>query len=210
MLLFSCSSPMNKKFNQETVKEDIIAIKKKLDSTEMNLLTGTLIRLKLQNKNLKEMTYMEIFKEGKRWKQEQDKIETEQKALAKKALKVEQERVKRLTQSVLVSCYEKGYQEIDYQDYITYKFVIQNKSDKIIRAVKGSITFTNLFDEEIKSLNFVYDQSIGAGKEITWNATTDYNQFIDKDRTLKNKNLKDLKVVWKPEKIIFENGSVLE
>ena len=38
----------------------------------------------------------------------------------------------------------------------------------------------------------------------------EYNQFKDKDQALKNKDLKDIKVVWKPEKIIFEDGSTLE
>jgi hypothetical protein len=33
---------------------------------------------------------------------------------------------------------------------------------------------------------------------------------MDEDQTLKNKDLKDLKVVWKPEKIIFKDGTTLE
>lgn len=208
--LVSCSSPMDKKFNEETAKEDIEAIIGKIDSTDLQLLAGSMIRLKFQDKKLEEMTYGEILEDGKKWKAEQEKIEAEQKALAEKAAKAEAERIKKLTEAVIVSCFEKGYTEVDYQDYITYKFVIQNKSDKAIRAVKGGITFTNLFDEEIKSLNFVYDQPIEAGKEVNWNATTDYNQFKDEDQTLKNKGLKDLKVVWKPEKIIFEDGTTLE
>lgn len=209
-LLFSCSSPMDKKFNEETAEEDIKAVKSELDSTEMKLLAGSMFRLKLQDKKLEEMTYAEILEDGKKWKAEQEKKEAEQKALAERAAKEEAERIKKLTEAVIVSCFEKGYAEVDYQDYITYKFVIQNKSDKAIRAVKGGITFTNLFDEEIKSLNFVYDQPIEAGKQVNWNATTDYNQFMDEDQTLKNKDLKDLKVVWKPEKIIFEDGTTLE
>ena len=210
IFLFSCSSPMDKKFNEETVKEDIQAIKTKIDSTELQLLAGTMMRLKFQDKNLENMTYAEILDNGKKWKIEQAKIEAEQKALAEKALKEEQERIKRLTESVLVSCFSKGYTKVDWEDYITYKFVIQNKSDKNIRAIKGSISFANLFDETIKSLNFVYDQPIEAGKEVTYNAQTDYNQFTDSDKALKNKDLKDLKVIWKPEKIIFEDGSTLE
>ncbi|MBN4047347.1 hypothetical protein JYU05_02280 [bacterium AH-315-P13] len=210
ILIFSCSSPMNKKFNEETAKDDLAKITVKLDSTEIGLLAGTMLRLKLQEENLEKMTYSEILDKGKEWKKEQDKIDAEQKALAQKALKEEQERIKRLTESVLVSCYSKGYSEVDYQDYITYKFVIQNKSNKNIRAIKGGITFTNIFDEEITSLNFVYDKSIEAGEEVTWNATTEYNQFKSEDKTLKNKDLKDLKVIWKPEKIIFEDGTILE
>ena len=33
---------------------------------------------------------------------------------------------------------------------------------------------------------------------------------MSEDKTLKNKDLKDLKVVWNPEKIIFEDGTTLE
>lgn len=210
MLVTSCSSPMDKKYNQETAGEDIVAIRSELDSTKIKLLAGSIIRLKLQDKQLEEMTYAEILKEGEKWKEEKEKKEAEQKALAEKAAKEEAERVKKLSEAVTVSCFEKGFTEYNYEDYITYKFVIKNKSDKKIRAVKGGITFTNLFDDEISSLNFVYDQPIEAGKEVTWNAQTDYNQFEDDDKTLRNKDLKDLRVVWKPEKIIFEDGSTLE
>ena len=201
---------MDRKFNEKTAKEDIEAIKGKIDSTDFNLLAGTMIRLKLQNKKLEGMTYGEILADGKKWKAEQEKIEAEQKALAEKAAKEEAERIKKLSESVMVTCFKKGFAEVDYQDYITYKFVIKNKTDKKIRAIKGEVTFTNLFDEKIKSFNFEYDQPIPAGKQVIWAATTDYNQYMDDDQTLKNKDLKDLKVVWKPEKIIFEDGTTLE
>lgn len=210
IFLFACNSPLDKKFNEETAKEDIEEVKEEIDSTDLKLLAGSMIRLKFQDENLEDMTYGEILENGKKWKAEQDKIEAEQKALAEKAAKEEAVRIKRLNQAVTVTCFDKGYAEYDYDKYITYKFVIKNKSEKNIRAVKGGITFTNLFDDEISSLNFVYDQPIKAGVEVNWNAQTGYNQFIDEDKTLKNKDLKDLKVVWKPEKIIFEDGTTLE
>ncbi|MDB9755887.1 hypothetical protein OAB20_06345 [Winogradskyella sp.] len=209
-LLISCSSPMDKNFNEKTAKEDIEAIRSKIDTTEFQLLAGSMMRLKFKGEKIEEMTYSEILEDGKKWKIEQEKIEAEQKALAEKAAREEAEKFKRLNEAVVVSCFEKGYAKYDYEDYITYKFVIKNKSDKKVRAVKGEISFTNLFDDKISSLSFVYDKPIEAGKEVTWNATTDYNQFKDEDKTLKNKDLKDLKVVWKPEKIIFEDGTSLE
>ncbi len=109
-----------------------------------------------------------------------------------------------------VQCIRKGYKEFDYEEYITYNFIIHNKSNKDIRAIKGVISFTNLFGDEINSLGFVYDEPIKSGRKNNYNATTDYNNFIDKDRALRNKDLKDLKVIWKPEKIIYSDGSTEE
>jgi len=209
-LLIACSSPLDKKFNEQTVKNDMLAVNDKLDSIELGLLAGSIFRLKFQKKNLEEMTYGEILEEGKKWKATQDKIQEEQRVLTEKALIIEKERTEKLSKSVLVSCFDKGYSKIDYEDFITYKFIIKNKSNKNIRAIKGNITFENLFDETIKSLNFVYDQPIKVGDEVNYNAQTDYNQFNDSDKALRNKDLKDIKVIWKPEKIIFEDGSILE
>lgn len=207
---FSCSSPLNRKFNDERAKEDIEELSTKLDSTELMLLAGSMMRLKLQDEKIEEMTYSEILEKGKKWKAEQGKIEAEQIELAAKALKIENDRIKRLSGSLLVSCYSKGFIKYEYEEYITYKFIIQNKSDKKIRAIKGSVTFTNLFDETIKSLNLVYDQPIEAGMEITYSAQTDYNQFKDSDKALRNKDLKDMKVIWKLGKVIFDDGTILE
>ncbi len=120
------------------------------------------------------------------------------------------EKSKILQEIVQVSCIEKSFEEYDYHEFITYKFVIQNKSEKTIRAIKGGITFANIFDEEIRILKLVYDQSIKPGNRVVYDATTDFNQFNDEDRELRSKALKDLKVIWEPEKVIFEGGSLLE
>lgn len=209
-LVISCSSSLNKKFNEDTSKEDFTAIKSEIDSSQFFLLARTMLRLKIQEKKLEDMTYKEILEKGEEWKIEEEERQKEQKELAEKARIEAEIKAKKLTESVIVSCYEKGFTKYNYEDYITYKFIIHNKSDKNIRAVKGSLTFYNLFDEQIKSLNLVYDQIIKAKEKVTYNATTDYNQFRDSDKDLKNKNLEDMKVKWFPEKVIFEDGTTLE
>lgn len=210
ILVVACSSPLDKKYSEDTIQEDAKELRSELDSSDVNLLMGSIFRLTMQQEDLTQMTYGEILENGKAWKAEQDRIEAEQKALQEKAAREEAERVARLQNAVMVTCFKKGYTEIDYQDYITYGFAIQNKSEQDIRAVKGEIIFTDLFDDEIKTLSFTYDQPIKAGATANWNATTDYNQFMDDDVRLKNKELKDLKIVWKPIKVIFQDGSTLE
>lgn len=208
--LFACTSPLDKKFDPETMEADLAEIKSELDSSELMLLATGMMRLQISGKQLQEYTYNQILEDTRKWKKEQAAQEAEQKALAENAKKEEQERIKKLRESVSVSCFYKSFEEINYQKYISYKFVIQNKTDRAVRAVKGSITFTNLFDDEIKSFSFVYDKSIPAGDKVTWNAQTDYNRFLDDDVTLKNKDLDDVKVVWNPEKIMFVDGETLE
>jgi hypothetical protein len=197
-------------YSEKTFQEDAKELQNELDSSEVKLLIGSIFRLTFAQKDLSKMTYGEILEDGKAWKAEQDLKEAEEKALQEKAASEEAERITRLQNTVLVTCFKKGYAELDYQDYITYAFAIQNKSKKDIRAIKGEIMFTDLFDDEIKSIEFTYDQPIKAGTTVNWNGTTDYNQFMDDDVRLKAKDLKDLKVVWKPIKVIFKDGTTLE
>jgi len=124
-LIISCSSPLDKKFSEETAENDISAIKEEIDSTEIMLLAGNMIRLKFQNKKLENMTYQEILDDGKKWKAEQEKIELEQRKLAEKAKRKEELKSRKLSESILVSCFEKSFIKYDYQEYITYKFVIK-------------------------------------------------------------------------------------
>lgn len=210
VILTACSSPLEKTYSEESLEQDAPALKEVLDSNDLNLLLGSILRLTLKGEDLSNMTYNEILEDGRNWKAEQERIEAEQKALQEKAAREEAERIARLQEAVMVTCFKKEFQEVNYQEYITYGFAIENKSDKPIRAIKGTLRFTDLFDDEISSIRFTYDDPVGAGEIAKWNAQTDYNQFDSDDSKLKNKDLEDLKVVWEPIKIIFEDGSSLE
>ena len=95
----------------------------------------------------------------------------------------------------------------DYQDQITMDLKFTNKTDKNVKGVQGTITFYDIFDKEIKTLNIAYDKGIPAGQEKTWNSGTDYNQFMDEDIKLKDVELKDLKYKWEVKTIVYEDGS---
>jgi len=211
-ILASCSSPMNNKYSDATLENDLKAIREAnaLDSTEINLLAMYFVRAKLLNENIDGKSYNEILAEAKIAKQKQEEEERIQRELAEKAKKEEEARIARLKNALTVTIFDKGYAEYDYQEYITYKFAFENKTDKEITAFTGQIMFTDLFDKEIKSLNLTYDDGVAASSIKNYSATTDYNQFMDEDQLLKSKNLKQIKLVWKPEKILFADGSTLE
>ncbi len=212
VILASCSSPMNNTYSDATFENDLKAIREAnaLDSTEMNLLAMYFVRAKLLNESIEGKSYNEILAEAKIAKQKQEEEERIQRELAEKAKKEEEARIARLKNALTVTIFDKGYVEYDYQEYITYKFAFENKTDKEITAFTGQIMFTDLFDKEIKSLNLTYDDGVAASSIKNYSATTDYNQFMDEDQLLKSKNLKQIKLVWKPEKILFADGSTLE
>ena len=212
VILASCSSPMNNTYSDATFENDLKAIREAnaLDSTEMNLLAMYFVRAKLLNESIEGKSYNEILAEAKIAKQKQEEEERIQRELAEKAKKEEEARIARLKNALTVTIFDKGYAEYDYQEYITYKFAFENKTDKEITAFTGQIMFTDLFDKEIKSLNLTYDDGVAASSIKNYSATTDYNQFMNEDQLLKSKNLKQIKLVWKPEKILFADGSTLE
>ena len=63
--------------------------------------------------------------------------------------------------------------------------------------------------EECKNQTVVSEE-LKANSIIKEDFHTDFNEFINNDVTLRDKDLKNLKVLWIPEKIIFANGSTLE
>lgn len=205
-----CTSPLDRKYNPNTLESDAELIRDRIDSTEVELLTGTILRYSLENKPLEGKTYRELIEDGKRYRDEQERIQREQGALAEAAKFEEEERIRRLNEALTVSIFEKGYIERDYEDYIIYKFAFQNKSNKDIVGFTGLVTFSDLFDQEISSLTLSYDDGIKANSRVNWTATTDYNQFKKEDQALRSKDLSKIKLIWKPEQILFKDGTKLE
>lgn len=205
LMILSCSSPLDKKYNEKTLEQDAKEIKEsgKLSDEDAELLIGWILKSKLSGEIIEGKSYSEIVKKAKDYKKEQ-------KELAEKVKQNEEKKRERLGLALTVALYEKGYQEYDYQEYITYSLAFENKTDKEIRALKGTLTINDLFDSEIKSISLTIDERISSKATHKGVYTTDFNQFKDEDVRLKNKSLDDLKVVWTPEKIIFSDGKILE
>lgn len=206
----SCSSPLDKPYKKDNLEEDVIELKKSLSEDEFEMLKGYIVLKSLNDDKMLGKTYGDLLDEAKKLREELQLKEEEEKKLAEKAKAEEAERIKRLGGALTVSLFEKGFTEHNYQEYITYKVAFENKTDKDIKAFTGKIIFNNLFDKEILTTNLTYDDGVPANSTKNWNGQTDFNQFSDRDRRLKNKDLDDLKVNWIPEKIIFKDGSTLE
>jgi hypothetical protein len=113
---------------------------------------------------------------------------------------------------VSVEITNKGFHEADwtskdYDNVITMDVRFTNHTDKDIRGVEGALTFYDIFDNKILSINVTYDEGIPAHSSKVWNAGKRYNQFIDMDVKLKNTELQNLKYKWQMQTVVYDDGT---
>src|SRR5207237_665397 len=101
------------------------------------------------------------------------------------------------------------YHASRYRDEFHIRLALQNKSDRDLRGIKGTVRFKDMFGTEINSIGLSYDDGIPAGKAATYAGTMKYNQFMDEDTRRASKSLDELKVEWIPDTYLFEDGTVL-
>jgi len=116
-----------------------------------------------------------------------------------------------LRKSIDLTVLEKGFRRSDTNggpgNQITIKCTYQNSSAKDIRAFRGKIQFADLFGTEIYTTVLTISDPVTAGQKGNWEGVIEYNQFLGPDRQLRNTELKDMKVTWIPESVIFADGS---
>jgi len=122
--------------------------------------------------------------------------------------------LKELQSALSVSVVNKGFKAPDfenfqYESYITVDFTIKNRGAKAIRAFKGIVSFQTLMGGKVIDTPLELDKAIRPNSALSWTGALTYNQFMDEDQKLKNTDLKDLKVIWRPESILFADGSKL-
>lgn len=212
LTLFSCNSPLDKTYNEDTLETDLkeIVESKKVDTTDLNYIGMYIMRANMLGESLEGKTYNDILKNARELRKKAEADEAEEKALADKAAQEEKLKREVFSKTLTVALYDKGYFEGDYEEYLTYKVAYENKGTKDIRAIKGELLITDLFDTEIKRITMVEDNGLLAGQKMNKTYTTDYNQFMDEDTQLRSKDMEDIKVFWIPEKIIFNDGTTLE
>ena len=102
---------------------------------------------------------------------------------------------------------KKGFSDANYDDSITMDLKFTNKTDKDMKGVQGTVTFYDMFDNEISTTKVAFDKGISAGQSKVWSTGTHYNQFMEEDKKLKDTELKDLKYKWVVTTIVYGDGT---
>jgi hypothetical protein len=110
-----------------------------------------------------------------------------------------------LRKSIDLTVYNKAF--ITSSNQITIKCAYQNSSTKGIRAFRGQLQFADLFGSEIFTTTLTISDPIASGKKGNRFVVIENNEFIRSHQQLFNTELKDVKVIWIPEAVIFVDGS---
>lgn len=88
-------------------------------------------------------------------------------------------------------------------------FALANNTDKPVAAFRGTVAYLDPFGEEVKQVGLQYDKPLAPGQAVTWVAVAKLNEFLDSDRALLGANLDTVKASWRPDTVIFADGSVM-
>lgn len=157
-------------------------------------------------------TLQQIIDDERKLEQDAKAKQAESERLAAEAKAKEDALAEELRKAITLVVFDKGFIPSDiynsrYEDYITVKCAYENRAGKDVRAFTGGVRFADLFEKEITTISLTIDDPIKAGEKATWNGTIKYNQFVDSHQTLRNAELKNLRITWIPKSIIFADGT---
>ncbi|TWT93252.1 hypothetical protein Pla52n_59100 [Stieleria varia] len=89
-----------------------------------------------------------------------------------------------------------------YEDRIEFELRFHNISGDNIRAVKGDLVFSDLFDAEIFRIGITMNDPITPGKFATWSGGFPYNQFDREHAHFAGFKSEDLQLHLDNEKVV--------
>ncbi len=205
VIFSSCNNPMDKTYSTTTYLQDIAAIREsnKVSYDDIELLTQYIALSKIAGNDLQGKTYDEIL----------EKIKDIRKTNTDKGdqVKMEKEAMReRMSSFLTVSLSQKFFSKVNNKDCFTYTVTFRNATSKNIKLVVGSISLNDLLDREIKNIQIVFDEILRANSSLKKTYTVTYDAANENDKRIRAKELVDLRILWNPEKIIFEDGTIAE
>ncbi|HUS03534.1 MAG TPA: hypothetical protein VMY77_17460 [Chitinophagaceae bacterium] len=201
----SCNDPMDKTYSPAGYVNDIAAIREsnKVSYEDVELLTQYITLSKIAGNDLEGNTYEEILGKIKDIRNANtnmnEKVQMERDALREK-----------MSPYLSVTLSGKNFSKVNNIDHLVYTVTFQNLSAKSIKMVVGSISLNDLIDREIKIIDVVLDEQLRYNATLKKTFTVVYDHNSENDKQIRSKELIDLRIIWNPVKIIFEDGTVAE
>ena len=205
LLFLSCNTPMDRVYSKTSYSEDIESIRQsqKISDDDIELLARYIALSNLSGNDLEGKTYDDILDKIK----EIRKTNTD----SNDRLSMEKDAKRdRMNPFLAVNLTEKIFSKDDDKNYMKYTITFQNLSARNIKMVIGTMHINDLMEREIKKLNIVLDEELGANTTLQKTFTFGYNDSDENDQQVRVKPVTGIRIEWNPEKIIFDDGRVME
>lgn len=216
LALFGCSGPKDTVVPTDIAKweTELKSPIEKLTEEDKKLFLGFVMRAKLGEvfggKGLEEgLTIGKAIEKQKAWIEEQGQKEAEAKLLKQK-LEAERAALRKQVDDLLtVTVLKLKLVNESYSENQLIELGFQNKGQKDILGIKGTVKFIDIFDKEVGAVGFSYDDGLKAGASGTWKGSRRYNQFIESHKAVANLEEGKYKTRFEPEIIVFTDGTKL-
>ena len=212
-LLFcsSCTNIKDKKVTEEN-KDKILSevpTSKDLTDEERQLLAGYVMRQSMASvfqggkpglptgKTLGEM-----LQEQRKWVAEEKAEEERQKQLAT-AIAAKQAEMRNI---IGVALYSFAQRQGSFSDYAEVGYAYENRSTQDVRAFEGEVAYKDVLGNKLEEVQLKVLSPIKAGQKASM---TDKLPFMVYGG-LRGKTLDDVKIEWRPKKILFADGTSAE
>ena len=202
------TDPLDKVYNDSTLSRDLtdILAQDTPDSSAYKGITEYLLVMAFSEEQLLGKTYREILDMSRLWAMKQQIRETQEKALAEQVDLEQEQRYKRLAKIVQVKLTGK---EVSYADSIaitTYHLTLTNESDQSIIALEGTLEINYPLHGFFMRLDRTFAAPLSK-------RSSRQEKFVFKDSKWigeKERSATQEKVIWRPEKILFKDGSTVD
>lgn len=89
-----------------------------------------------------------------------------------------------------------------YEDRILFELRFHNISKDKIRALKGDLVFSDLFDEEVFRIGITMNEPVLPGKSCNWSGGFAYNQFLPEHVHFAGFKAEDMHVHLENERVV--------
>ena len=207
LLIFSvsCNNPLQKIYRPSTYEKDVQEIRRsnKIDDEDLKILVKYIVVARISKNDLSGQTYEDILNRIKTFRQENEKMDVRE-DMEKEA------RRNKLSSQLEASLLKKEYSNKEGKEIMIYTVTLKNISSQKIKTVTGNFLLNDLLEKPVKQLNIFVDEEINPGQTFTKIITIPYHNADGTDQRVRGKDLIDMRVVWNPEKIILEDGSLLQ
>lgn len=215
ILLLACwwgtsllTDPLDKVYKDSTLSSDLIDIlaQDTPDSSAYKEITEYLLVMAFSEEQLVGKTYREILDLSRLWAVKQNIREEQEKTLAEQADLEQEERHKRLSKIVQIKLAGKEVHYADSTVTTTYSITLTNESDQTIKALEASLEINYPFYGQFSRLNLTFAPPLLGG-------SSRQEKIVFQESTgIEQKERSDVlgKAIWRPEKIVFQDGSTVD